>query len=74
MSRAINLAMAVDAVVKHCGDKSINISALETLPEGGVRLVCSSVYGAEQIRATLGRHIMGGQPRRVKFRPRSPLW
>jgi len=74
MSRAINLTMAFDAIVKHCEDKSIDISVLEPLPDGGFRLVCSSVYGAEQIRSNLARQIMKGDPRREKSRPRTPLW
>jgi hypothetical protein len=74
MNRAVNLAMAVDAVVKHCKDKNINISAIESLPDGGVRLVCSSTYGAEQVRKKLRSHVMAGDPRRQEFRPRTPLW
>jgi hypothetical protein len=74
MSRAVNLTMALDAVVKHCHDKSIDISVVEPLPDGGVRLVCSSSYGAELIRRTLRSHLIAGDPRRERFRPRSPLW
>ena len=74
MSRAVNLAMAEDAVVKHCHSQDIAISALEALPEGGVRLVCASVDGAEQIRTKLKRHMIAGDPRRAKYRPRTPLW
>lgn len=74
MTRAVNLAMAVAAVVKHCEDKGIAISVLEALPEGGVRLVCSSVDGADQIRSKLRRHILADDARRQKIRPRTPLW
>lgn len=74
MSRAVNLTMALDAVVKHCHDKSIDISVIEALPGGGVRLVCSSSYGAEQVRRKLRNHLIAGDPRREKFRPRTPLW
>jgi hypothetical protein len=74
MSRAINLAMGESAIVKHCGDQGIGISVLEALPEGGTRLVCASVYGAEQIRLKLKRHIMDADARREKCRPRTPLW
>lgn len=74
MTRAINLAMAEADIVKHCRDKNIGISTIEALPDGGVRLVCSSVYGAEQIRGKLARHMMAGDPRRERFRPRTPLW
>jgi hypothetical protein len=74
MSRAINLAMAEDAIIKHCDNKGIDISVLEALPDGGMRLVCSSADGAEQIRSKLKRHMMGDDARRAKFRPRTPLW
>lgn len=74
MSRAVNLAMAEDAIVKHCNDKGIDISVLEALPGGGVRLVCSSGEGAEQVRTKLKRHVMAGDPRRAAYRPRTPLW
>ncbi|MFL6741964.1 MAG: hypothetical protein ACJ8D6_05150 [Sphingomicrobium sp.] len=74
MSRAFNLAMTEADVVKHCAEKSIGISALEALPDGGVRLVCTSGYGAEQIRAKLKRHIIEGEVRRKRLRPARPLW
>lgn len=74
MSRTVNLAMAEAAVAKHCHDKGISISVIETLPEGGVRLVCSSGEGAEKVRTKLRRHIIAGDPRRAAFRPRTPLW
>lgn len=73
MSRVINLAMAADAVVKHCSEKSIDISVIEPLPEGGVRLVCSSMDGAELVRIALRRHVIEGDPRREKFVGRRPL-
>lgn len=74
MSRAINLAMGEAAIVKHCSDNGIGISVLETLPEGGMRLVCDSAYGAEQIRSKLKRHVLAVDTRRAAFRPRTPLW
>ena len=74
MSREINLAMTAEEVVKHCRDKDIGISVLEALPDGGVRLVCSSGHDAHQIRARLSKRIMEGSPRRTRFRPTKPLW
>jgi hypothetical protein len=74
MSRAVNLAMREDAIIKHCHDQNIHISVLEDLPGGGFRLVCDSVYGAEQVRLRLKRHVMDGDPQRAPFRPRNPLW
>ena len=74
MSRAFNLAMTEAEVVKHCAEKSIAISALEALPDGGMRLVCMSGYGAAQIRSKLKSRIMEGEVRRERFRPLRPLW
>jgi hypothetical protein len=74
VSRAFNLAMTEADVIKHCRDKSIAISALEALPDGGVRLVCMSGYGAAQIQSNLNRHIIEGEVRRERFRPVRPLW
>ncbi len=74
MSRAINLALTEAEVVKHCASRSIAISALEPLPCGGTRLVCSSGSGAEEVEAKLRRHIIKGDVQRSAYRPRRPLW
>jgi hypothetical protein len=74
VSRALNLAMTEAQIIRHCREKDIGISALETLPGGGVRLVCMSGYGAAQIRTKLKDHIIEGEIRRERFRPVHPLW
>ena len=74
MSRAFNLSMTEAEIVQHCRDKIIAISALEALPDGGVRLVCMSGHGAAQIRSKLKRQIIQGVVRRERFRPVRPLW
>jgi hypothetical protein len=74
MSRALNLSMTEAEVIEHCGNKDIGISALEKLPDGGVRLVCMSCLGAEQIRLKLKARIMPDNVRRERFRPASRLW
>jgi hypothetical protein len=74
MSRALNLAMTEAEVVQHCHDKEIAISALEPLPDGGMRLVCMSNYGAAKIRSNLKARIIDEDARRERFRPRRPLW
>lgn len=74
MSRAFNLAMTEDEIVKHCRTRRISISVVETLPGGGVRLVCSSAGGADQIRTRLRQRIIRGEVARERFRPRTPLW
>lgn len=74
MSRALNLDLSEADVVKHCNDRQITISALEPLPDGGVRLVCCSGSDAEKLRSKLRRHVMTGVVRRAAFRPSHPLW
>ena len=74
MSRALNLTMTEAQIVRHCRENNIAVSALEPLPDGGVRLVCMTGYGAGQIRSKLKRHIIEGDVRRERFRPANPLW
>jgi hypothetical protein len=70
----MNLAMTAVQVARNCRDNGVGISALEILPDGGVRLVCMSSYGAAQIRSKLKAHIIEGEVRRERFRPVQPLW
>jgi len=74
MSRALNLSMTEAEIIQHCSDKNIGISALENLPDGGVRLVCMSSFGAAQIRSKLKARLIADNVRRERFRPISPLW
>jgi hypothetical protein len=74
MSRAFNLALTESQAARLCRDRHIAISALEVLPDGGVRLVCASAAGAEQVRTGLKKHIIDGDVRRQRFRPVTPLW
>ena len=74
MSRAFNLSMSEAEVIKHCSDKSIAVSEIEALPEGGTRLVTMNGEGAEKVRLKLKRHIIEGVVRREQFVRRRPLW
>ena len=74
MSRTVNLRMAQDAVEAHCKAKKVDVSALEVLPMGGVRLVCSSGAGADKIRSTLKSKLIHGEVERAAYRPTRPLW
>jgi hypothetical protein len=74
MSRVVNLRLTAEQVSQHCREAKINISMLEALPEGGVRLVCSTSEGSDQIRAELDKRIIPGEPRRRASRPTRPLW
>ncbi len=74
MSRVINLAMSEDEARHQCQTRHIGVSALEPLPDGGVRLVCMSVVGAETIRRRLKANVIGGPVRRTaNGRERSPI-
>lgn len=74
MSRTVNLALSEDKVQAHCEKHKIDVSALEVLPTGGVRLVCSSGAGAEKIRSTLKSKLIRGEVSRTAIRPANPLW
>jgi hypothetical protein len=74
MSRAINLSLGEADVVSRCLTERVGVSAIESLPEGGVRLVCMSVKGAELIRRKLKSHIIKGEVKRERHRPTRPLW
>ena len=74
MSRAFTLSMSEAEVIKHCSDKSIAVSVIEALPEGGTRLVTMNGEGAEKVRLKLKRHIIEGVVRREQFVRRRPLW
>ena len=74
MTRTIHLSMGEGDVVARCLNEKVGVSAIERLPEGGVRLVCMSVDGAEVIRRKLKQHLIKGDVTRERFRPRRPLW
>ncbi len=74
MTRAVNLMMEEGEVVARCRVEQVGISAIERLPQGGVRLVCNSADGAETIRRKLKARIIDGQVTRERHRPTRPLW
>jgi hypothetical protein len=74
MSRAINLALGESDVVARCLTEKVGVSAIEALPQGGTRLVCMSVDGAELIRRKLKSHIIKGEVIRQRHRPTRSLW
>ena len=74
MSRAIYLSMNEAEVVQKCESEQVGISAIELLPNAGVRLVCMSVHGAEVMRTKLKSRLIKGAKERFKIRPTSPLW
>ena len=70
----MNLTLEEGEVVSRCLTENVGISAIERLPQGGVRLVCMSSDGAELIRRKLKRHLITGTVVREKHRPTRPLW
>ncbi len=73
MSRTLYLKLDEGKVIARCSKEKIGVSAIERLPGGGVRLVCSSSAGAEQIRALLKSQLLDGdQVMRQRHRPSTP--
>lgn len=67
MSRAINLTMTEADVITKCRDLSIQISALEILPAGGVHLVCTTSEGAFTVRHKFKDKVITGKVKRSAF-------
>ena len=74
MSRVIHLNLDEGVVVIRCLSEQVGISAIERLPQGGVRLVCMSSDGAARIRRKLKANVIDGDVRRERHRPTTPLW
>jgi hypothetical protein len=74
MSRTVLLDMAEGEVIAKCLAAKVNVSTIERLPAGGVRLVCSSVHGAEKVRRSLKKHVIDGPVIRQRHRPATPMW
>lgn len=74
MSRTLFVNLDPDDVIARCAKEKVNVSALERIPAGGVRLVCGSSEGAELMRRKLKTKLMAGEPVRERHRPTRPLW
>jgi hypothetical protein len=74
MSRVVFLSLEEGAVVLRCRTEKVGVSAIERLPGGGVRLVCMSSTGADQIRRKLKSHVIKEGATRERHRPTTPLW
>jgi hypothetical protein len=74
MSREILVAMSDGDVVAKCLAAKVGVSVIERIPAGGVRLVCTSVSGADMMRKTFKAHIIDGIVVRQKLRPDRPFW
>jgi len=74
MSRTILLSMTEADVLAKCMAEKVGVSAIERLTSGGVRLVCMSTAGAEQIRKSLKSKLIAGEVIRERHRPRHSAW
>ena len=74
MSRALYIALDEATVLARCNKENVGVSAIETIPAGGVRLVCMSADGAQIMRTKLKSQMMSGDVIRARHRPTSPLW
>jgi len=74
MSRSMQLAMSEQDALALCTKQKVNVSTIEALPAGGVRLVCSSRSGADTIRQRAKSKVIGVELAREKYRPSTPLW
>jgi hypothetical protein len=74
VSRVVHLTLDEGVVVIRCLSEKVSVSAIERLPQGGVRLVCKSSEGAEIIRRKLKAYIIKGDVAREPHRPANPLW
>jgi len=74
MSRELFVKLDEADVIKRCLAEDVGISAIERLPDGGTRLVCMSVYGAEQMVRKFKPHLIHGAVNRQKHRPSRLLW
>jgi len=70
----MQLAITESEALASCEAAKVAVSAMEPLPAGGVRLVCSSVDGAERLRKKFKTKIIGEERARERHRPSAPLW
>ncbi|MCL6682663.1 hypothetical protein [Sphingomonas alba] len=74
MDRSLYLDMPEGEVVTKCLSAKVGISVIERLPEGGVRLVCASMAGADIMRRKLRSRLLKGDVTRTALRPAGPIW
>jgi hypothetical protein len=67
MSRAMNLRLPEAKVRTSCEKAGVSISAIETLPSGGTRLVCTREEGAEEMRGVFKKDMIEGNVARYTF-------
>lgn len=73
MTRTIFVDLVEASVVSRCLAEKVGISAIETLPEGGTRLVCMSTAGAESMRRKLKKNLITSVERQKRYPPGRPV-
>jgi hypothetical protein len=74
VSRVVQLSLDEGVVVIRCMSEKVGVSAIESLPGGGVRLVCMSGEGAAKIRKKLKAYLINGEVTRERHRPLTGTW
>jgi hypothetical protein len=74
MSREMFVSLDEADVVSRCLAEKVGISAIESLPAGGTRLVCMSGHGASVMTRKLKSHLITEDVIRQRHRPTRPLW
>lgn len=65
----MQLDLSENEVTRQCLAAKVEISAIEALPAGGVRLVCNSVDGAELMRRKFKTKLLKVDRPREQYRP-----
>ena len=73
-ARALFVSLDEKTVVNRCGKADVAISAIEKLPQGGVRFVCTSDDGAAVMKKKLKSHLLPDTVARQSYRPTAPTW
>ena len=73
MSRAVYLKLSEGAVVARCLSEGVAISAIDSLPGGGTRLVCMNGVDAQRMRKKLKANLHTGDVARERHGPGWPF-
>ena len=74
MSRELFVKLDESEVISRCLAENVEISAMERLPAGGVRLVCMSGHGAALMTRKFKSDLIKEPVVRQRHRPTRPLW
>ena len=69
MSRALNINATQDHIQANCAKRSLQITAIETLPSGGTRVVMSNGEASLALAKVYGSKVITGAVQRTPLRP-----